>query len=418
MNQPVKLTKRAVDSAPIPSDMAQAFVRDSQLPGFALRITRSGVKSFVVEKRINGKVRRHTLGRYGQLTTEQARGMAQAYLGQIAYGRDPIAEQKTTELRGVTLADAFAEFVKVRKNLKPKTLHDYRYHLEHYLERWLHKPITSISKQAVSRRHKQIGERSPAQANAVFRTLKSVLNFARHHYEDGHGEPVLACNPVEVLDYTRAWYPAKARQQVIKEYELRPWYSAVDALRAPDKPASSHVIADFLEFVLFTGLRFSEAATLRWDQVDLRDHTLHLPDPKNRRPFTLPLTDHVVGLLQARQALAVNAYVFPSRDGAGPLVEPRRQMQHVTAQSGVVFTVHDLRRTFTTIASVCGLPHETVKRLINHQTQDVTSRHYIVSNAEQLRSPAQTVTNYLKEHCDITTPDNVVPISKPRTQER
>lgn len=412
MNQPVKITKRVVDNAPIPTEKSQLFIRDSQLPGFALRVTRNGVKSFIVEKRINGKVRRHTLGRYGQLTTEQARGMAQAYLGQIAYGRDPIAEQKTAQVRAITLAEAFAEFVKVRKNLKPKTLHDYRYHLEHYLGTWLHKPITSISKQAVSRRHKQIGERSPAQANAVFRTLKSVLNFARHHYEDGSGEPILAYNPVEVLDYTRAWYPARARQQVIKEYELRPWYEAVQSLRAPDKPASSHVIADFLEFVLFTGLRFSEAAQLRWDQVDLQDHTLHLPDPKNRRPFTLPLTDHVERILQRRAEQQVNAYVFPSRDGAGPLVEPRRQMQHVTAQSGVKFTVHDLRRTFSTIATVCGLPHETVKRLINHQTGDVTSKHYIVSHAEQLRGPAQQVTDYLKHHCGIDAPDNV--ISLPR----
>src|SRR3569832_1569417 len=58
-----KLTKRHVDSLPAPAS-GQVFIRDSELKGFALRITSNGVKSFIVEKRINGKVRRITLARY------------------------------------------------------------------------------------------------------------------------------------------------------------------------------------------------------------------------------------------------------------------------------------------------------------------------------------------------------------------
>jgi len=54
----MRLTKSAIDKITPPDDKAQAFYRDDQFKGFALRVTKSGVKSFVIEKLINGKVRR------------------------------------------------------------------------------------------------------------------------------------------------------------------------------------------------------------------------------------------------------------------------------------------------------------------------------------------------------------------------
>ncbi len=76
----MKLTKNSADAIKPPLDKPQAFYKDDFLKGFALRITSNGVKSFVIEKLINDKVRRITLGRYGQLTVEQARKQAQKLL--------------------------------------------------------------------------------------------------------------------------------------------------------------------------------------------------------------------------------------------------------------------------------------------------------------------------------------------------
>ena len=72
----------------------QVFYRDSAIAGFGLRVTSGGVKSFIIEKRINGKVKRITLGRYGNITVEQARKQAMTYLGDIVTGKDPIADKK------------------------------------------------------------------------------------------------------------------------------------------------------------------------------------------------------------------------------------------------------------------------------------------------------------------------------------
>jgi hypothetical protein len=74
----LRLTKTYVDTLqppPVPANAkkSQAFYRDTAIPGFALRVTSADVKTFIVEKRINGKNKRISLGRYGHLTVEQAR---------------------------------------------------------------------------------------------------------------------------------------------------------------------------------------------------------------------------------------------------------------------------------------------------------------------------------------------------------
>jgi hypothetical protein len=97
-----KLTKRLVDAVKHPAS-GQAFVRDNELRGFALRIT-PGSKTFVLEKEINGRVRRLSLGRYGPLTVEQARDLTKVRIGEIAQDSDP-AEERRTRRNSATFDD-------------------------------------------------------------------------------------------------------------------------------------------------------------------------------------------------------------------------------------------------------------------------------------------------------------------------
>lgn len=407
-NQPVKLTKSLVDQATPPAS-GQAFLRDSVIKGFGLRLTANGTKSFIVEKRIHGRVRRQTLGRFGELTVEQARKRAQHMLGQIAMGRDPVAEQKQARVKATTLEQTFQDFLKARKNLKPKTRNDYQRAIHVYLKDWRRKPITAITKQMVTQRHRLIGEtRGEAQANYALRALRAVLNFAKHSYDDGHGHSILPYNPVEILNHTRAWYRIERRRTVIKAYDLPAWYRAVQSLKQDYQPLTAAVVADFLVLVLFTGLRFNEAATLKWANVDLRDRTLFIPDPKNREPFTLPLSAFVTHLLAERRTLALNDYVFPGRDGIGHLVEPKRQMAHVRDLCGFYFTVNDLRRTFITIAESLDLSTYTLKRLLNHKVNNDVTAGYIISDVERLRTPIEKIIHVMLEACHIADDRKVI----------
>jgi hypothetical protein len=82
---------------------------DERLPGFALRVTRSGHKSWVVMYRHGRRLRRMTLGSYEHLGLADARDKARKALAAAAQGRDP-AEEKHAEREAETFAELAHEY--------------------------------------------------------------------------------------------------------------------------------------------------------------------------------------------------------------------------------------------------------------------------------------------------------------------
>ena len=161
----MNITKTFVDKVPVPESGTDGksnpvFYRDSAISGFGLRVTCGGVKSFIVEKRIDGKVKRKTLGRYGNLTVEQARKEAQKFLGQVASGVDPIREGQEKRAKRITLNDAFQDYLATRKNLKPNTLNDYKASIDQIFKDWQSKALSDISRDMVLTRHSEYGKRA------------------------------------------------------------------------------------------------------------------------------------------------------------------------------------------------------------------------------------------------------------------
>ena len=67
---------------------------DDQLKGFGLRVTNSGVKSFIVQGRVLGKSVIVTIGRLGLYDEPRARELAQANLQAMREGIDPREARK------------------------------------------------------------------------------------------------------------------------------------------------------------------------------------------------------------------------------------------------------------------------------------------------------------------------------------
>ena len=392
---PQRITKSYVDKLSTP-ESGQTFVRDTELKGFAVRITSSGAKSFILEKRINGKVKRLTIGRYPELTVEQARKEAHKLLGHIAIGRNPIAEKKQEILQSTTLKQVFDDFIKARKNLKERTLYDYRRVMAIIFADWQNKAIVDINKDMISKCHSKIGaERGEAYANLSMRFLRALFNFAIAQYEDGSGKSILQENPVIRLTQTRAWYRIERRQTLIKPHELKPWFESIMNLKNDPISQNRETIRDYLLLVLLTGLRREEAASMTWSNVDLQAKTLKVTDTKNHSDHNLPLSDFLLDLLQKRKDHAINEYVFHRASGIGYVAEQRKQIAKVIKASDISFTIHDLRRTFLTIAESLDIPAYAVKRLANHKMSNDVTAGYIVTDVERLRQPMQKITDYI-----------------------
>jgi len=385
----MRITKNMVDKIEPPKDKNQAFYRDDQLKGFAVRITSAGVKSFVIEKLINRKVRRITLGRYGEITVEQARKEAQKLLGKIATGIDPIAEKQSAKASIITLNEVFEDYLHARKSLKPKTLYDYKNTLRVAFQDWLNKPILSITKDKVAKHHEKLGQKhGGAYANQAMRLLRALFNFSASQYEDTSGRSLITENPVKRLSQARAWYRVERRQTFIKSHELAAWSKEVFHLK-------NETLRDYLLLILFTGLRRQEAAQLQWDQIDLKAKTLTILYTKNSQTHTLPLSDSLHDLFSRRKELSKSKFVFPGSGKEGYIIEPRKQMARVIEATGIQFTVHDLRRTFITIAESLDIPAYALKRLLNHKMSGDVTAGYIILDVERLRKPMQMVSDFI-----------------------
>lgn len=390
----MNITKSLIDKLPLPGvgklgQTGQKRYYDNKLKGFGLRITSGGSKTFFVEKQVKNKLRRMSLGRYGELTVEEARKLAQKMMGQIAQGIDPVAEKRATKMRAVTLQEVLRDYLQTRNALKAETAYSYKRILNVAFVDWQDKSITSLMKDDISKRHKKLGqENGEAYANLAMRLLRALFNFAMSQYEDAQGRSLIPENPVKRLSQTRAWYRVDRRQTFIKSHQLALWYQAVMSL-------DNETLRDYLLFVLLTGLRRQEAARLRWEQVDLKAKTFTLTDTKNYQEFTLPLSDYLYDLLLKRQKESLSDYVFPRKDKNSYIVEPRKQMAKVTQGSGVQFTMHDLRRTFITIAEGLDVSAYALKRLLNHKMKNDVTAGYIMTDVERLRKPMQLITDYI-----------------------
>src|SRR5690606_8079560 len=107
-----KLTKRFVDLAALPSPGEKdIFHWDSELKGFGLRIKHTGIKSYLVQYRKDGRSRRLTLAKHGALTTDQARQRARIELGNVAKGEDP-AEDRQQQRKAPTFAQLAEDYIK------------------------------------------------------------------------------------------------------------------------------------------------------------------------------------------------------------------------------------------------------------------------------------------------------------------
>lgn len=418
----LKLTKDAIDALELPASGArgttrQALYYDTEQPGLAVRVTSGGSRVYIAESWPQGRTVRVKLARVSDITLQQARQRARMVLGELAAGVNPNAQRRAERVRSLTLGEAFEDYVATRRaarRLSERTEYDYRRMLygavnkdgsrkmNGYLSPWRGLALSEISRDMVARRHAQLLERSGAQANYAMRMLSAVFNFARAKYR-GAGDAPIAANPVEILRELKGWYRVERRTSVIRAHELKAWFAAVRALESPANYNFAPVARDYLQFLILTGLRRGEGLRLKWADVDLEARLFTVRDTKNGTDHTLPLSDYLVELLAQRQLSAARAdltreqrrYVFPGASKQGYFAEPKKMIARAVNASGIVFTPHDLRRTFISVAESLDIPAYALKRLLNHKMRNDVTAGYIVTDVERLRGPMQKITDFM-----------------------
>ena len=303
--------------------------------------------------------------------------------------------------------------------MKTGTIKDYTRAINEGYGDWLNKPLKNITRDMVARRHNKRGQISQARANNEMRVLRALFNFASGEYENEQGSSLFPDNPVTRISHTRAWYRVERKQSIIKPYEFKPWFDAVLNLPTWYSGKQADTVKDYLVLSLLTGLRRTEASTLKWGSIDFKQNTLTVADTKNHDSHTLPMSDYLIKLLQERKLKAENSsnnqYIFEGSGKYGYLTHPDSIVKRIREKTGIQFSPHDLRRTFITVAESLDISAYALKKLVNHRVRgnDITAG-YIIMDVERLRKPMQAITDYILAKAEIKAGAKIIefPISK------
>lgn len=395
----IKLTTKAIErlAAPDPSGR-QKLHWDTELRGFGVLCSgTSGNKTYVVQRDLpGGRTRRVTVAPVNVLYLDKARKRAEEVLADFYKGIDPKAGRRGD----ATLREALEDYLRARASgeepLRPGSARAYRDSVEKQLTPWLDTPLRTITRDMVETRlgaiAKTVSQRTNrknghghAAANGAMRALRALYNFAADRAPPSNPMPP---NPVKLK---KQWLPVERRTRMVSADDLPKFYKAVCALPSP-------VARDYILLLLFTGFRRNEGAALRWDEIDFTARVIRLPAARAKagRKLDLPMSDFVHDLLVARRAIGDAKWVFPANSKSGHIEEPKFPLAAVADATGIHVSVHDLRRTFITIAELTDMSVIALKALVNHSLGKDVTEGYVQISAERLREPAQRVADQLK----------------------
>ncbi|MDB2705295.1 tyrosine-type recombinase/integrase [Pseudomonadota bacterium] len=384
-------TNQKIEKLPIPAKDRVVY-RDADNPKLICRVSSAGQKSFAVVVWKDNKTIRVTLGQFPVIPVTLARKMAMDILVRVACGEDINEDKRVKRAKSslVTLSQVMDKYIEVH-TLRPSTVKDYKYKINHDLANLAEKNIDTITELDIINVQKKLTKTSTSLSNAALRVLKLTLKYA-------FAIKLISENPADVITSARLMAKPKRKDRIIHAGKLGDWLKAVGLLE-------NYKARVYLLLLLFTGLRTSEALNLTWDDIDLRNKTLKIYDTKNHLVHTLPIPDYLVTYLKELKMQKINNWVFGAKSRNGedaPMTRPKKQVQIVVEATGVKFSPHDLRRTFATVSEAVGLPASMSKRLLNHgakDNSDVTSG-YIVSEEETIRKAINSIADFILERAE------------------
>jgi integrase len=371
------LTAKAIEAMKPDPDVAYR-APDLRAKGLGLRVATDGGKTWNLAYRIKGKgVRRPSLGRYEDVSLEQARKRANELTSAARQGRDLIAEEETARDerdQSFTVERLISEYLKRRVTGRLRTAGEIERRLKRTLARVFCRKATEIRRRdlrelfdhAADEGHTREAEKRRATVAAMFRWAQR--------------QDIIDVNPADGLTpYDRG----TPRKRALDEDEIRKlwsWFESGDLYSA---------VADVLKLQLLIGARVAEVGGMKVDEFK-RDATgrllwiLPAARSKNKRERTTPIVGLARELIEARLKPTSDGdgRLFSSETGAG--LGSSLVGQHIVHRWNRLpvtkFSTHDLRRTASVSMAKLGISLETVAMVIGHEAGDGTrtlARHYL-----------------------------------------
>ena len=351
-------------------------------------MTAKGRKSWSLHYRIDGRLRRYTLGNFPAIKPAQARREASDILDRVRAGTDPTVEKRERRYARPPEADTFGAVAEdylakhLAKNAIATTYIEARRILEKdALPRWRDRPIARITRRDVLELIDAIGARgAEIGANRMLARLRALWNWAIEK-DRATQSP---------LSRMKAPTKERPRDRVLSDNELCWLWEACQLVGFPFGP--------LIKLLVLTGQRRDEVAGAEWSELDFKRRLWTMPreKAKNNRAHEIQLSDAAIEVLQSIPRLdaalvftttgtrpvsgfskargRIDAAMIKARGRSLGLPEDDRAYRKAI---GVAtdkplpveiepWTLHDLRRTAATGMARLNIAPHVVDKVLNH----------------------------------------------------
>ena len=387
------ITQRSVEAAKPPAS-GYRILFDDKIAGFGIRVTAAGAKSFVLNYRVGGEKRRHTVGTWPEWTADAARDeVTYKLLPAIHKGADPVRDKKALreEPKLADLATDYLEQHAIVKKREKSVYEDRR-----MLDKIILPKLGTLRVSAVSKRHVQSLHNSlrktPYQANRVLALLSAMFTFAM----DGEMRPDNPAKGVERFheDKREAWLTVD---------QLHALSDALDSYAAQDA-------ADALRLLVVTGARPDEVLGAEWPMFDLQRGIWNKPSHhvKEKKTEHTPLNPGALMILRRMAEHRTGIHLFPGRESVDPKKKRtarttlRNAWKRVCKAAGLAtqyqvkgrrgeplprwkpnVRIYDLRHTFASHLVSRGWSLPLVGKLLGQVRPETTNRYAHIADGAQ-----------------------------------
>lgn len=342
-------------------DKGQKTYYDSALPGFGVRVSQGGTKTFVV---LYGKDRRRrSLGRYPDLSLSEARLLAKQAQVDITLDEQHPKQQ----LPKVSFDAARAKFLSdCEGRTKPRTVDEYRRLLHRHFD--FKQDIADLSRHDIASVIEGI-KMKPSEQHHAFVAVRTMMNWCVKR-------GLLDLSPVPPMTFR-----SRPRERVLSDRELALVWNRAEGFGYP--------YGSIVQLLVLTGQRKGEVVGLRRSWI--ADDRIVYPSEsvKNQRSHTIPLgksTLNLLGSLPGKTDL-----LFPSRFEDEKPFNGFSKCKAAFDQDLDLepYTLHDLRRTFSSNMAKLGTPIHVTERILNHVSGTISgvaavyNRHAYLDEMQQ-----------------------------------
>lgn len=389
-------------------------------PGFGVRVTDSGAKSFILVARFPGSPNptRRTIGNASKMLLADARKKAAAWTALLANGDDPAEVEREAvatkaRKRANTFGSIMEEYIveRVKKQRRgAKVEREIRLHL---MPEWQARPIANITKADVSALVRKIARDSGLyQAHNVFGHIQTFFNWIIGTREQG-----IETSPCDRLKISALVGAKKARQRVLTDDELLAYSRAAAAAGQPFGPLFALLAltgqrrdevsgARWREFhpALVRRLRERGDSAIDWSQVPASEKVWTIPAErfKSDRSHVVPLSDDACAVLAELPFFAKGDHLFSTTYGERPVSgfskAKARLDKHMkrAIEDLAPFVIHDVRRTVRTRLSALRVPDHVAEMVIGHGRKGIQGTYDVHSYLDEKRDALERWSRQLR----------------------